>query len=1074
MDYINKKYLGFQRVQTLWGEFESAALKSRSFAVLREALRVGESVLFESLWDVPKALVAAYALMQTGRSVILVTGGADRILDNLQTMVGGRAVELPSWQALLGEKACADLIGKRFEVLNGLEEPMILVCGMEALLQKVVRKSELGCVVLGKGSKICEDVLKGLGYVKRPVVSDKGEYAVRGGIIDIFPVSATDPFRVELWGEEIEELRTFDLVSQKSVGKAKEIFLSPADEMALLRRAERFCSVVDYLKEPLIFWDDFVALEDQYVALGKMNNPFLYSLKEVVKGQQMVFGAPKPVEALSSVKKRGERIAFETCGHSFEAHRWGHAFQQPIDFFAPEPSDFEFLELLPKELKDVVFLSSTETEEGEVKKRLEEKGVGGARFERGYLTSGFALCDAPLVVIPNGEVTGHKRIRRQKWRGTSHTPVAAEFSQLEKGELVVHYHSGIGRYLGVEKHRDHKGAENEFLVIQYAQESKLFVPMSQAYLISRYIGSSEEIPNLSQLGSKRWQNTRVQAQQQILGYAKELLELYARRSVEGGIRFPPDSDLMKRFEKDFPYTETGDQLISVAAVKEDMMSEKPMDRLISGDVGYGKTEVAMRAAFKAVADGGKQVAVLVPTTVLAMQHYETFCQRMSGFPVRIEVLSRFRTAKQNREALRRCEAGEIDILIGTHRLLSKDVRFHDLGLLIIDEEQRFGVRAKEHLKHAKAGVDCLALSATPIPRSLYLSLVHARDMSVIGTPPQDRLPVKTVIAEPETELIRGALLREFMRGGQAFFIHNRVETIAGRATEIQKLVPDARIGIVHGQMDPDAIDPVFHRFKEGAIDLLFATTIVESGVDIPNANTILIDRADTYGLSDLYQLRGRVGRWNRAAYAYFFVPKHARLSDIARKRLNAIAEAGSYGGGMKIAMRDLEIRGAGDILGLQQSGQISSVGFHLYCKMLKRAIDALKSKRAISFNETKMEFSYDARIPDSFLEEPSLRMEFYYRFGEASQLPEVEELLKELQDRFGEPPEPVLWLYHLSRIRIFAAANHFTLLKFQNFSLVAERQMGNKVEQKTFLLGKAKSPEDLERLVVDKLRGFAP
>ena len=719
---------------------EEAFNKSRSLAAFRAALRVGESLVVERLWEVPKALLAALFLKETGRSVIFLTCEPDKILDNLQTLVGGRVVDLPSWQALPGEKACPDLVGKRFEVLNGLgTEAVIVVCGMEAFLQKVVRKRELHCVVLGKGSKINAETLEHLGYRKAPVVSDKGEFAIRGGIIDLFPVSGTDPVRIELWGDEIEELRSFDPISQKSIGRMKEFLLTPADEQSLLQKAERLCSLVDYLKEPLIFWDDFVELEEQYVSLKKMGSAFAYSLKEVVGDQQMIFSAPVALEELSTLSAAGERIAFETCGHRFEAHRWAHAFQQPIDFFSPEPSELGFLDLLPKELTNTIFLSANETEEGEVKRRLEEHAVAGARFERGYLTSGFALYDAPLVVIPNGDVTGHQRIRRQKWRGTTHAPPALEFAQLQKGELVVHYHSGIGRYLGVEKHPNHMGVESEFLIIEYAQESKLFVPMSQAYLVSRYIGSSEEIPTLSQIGSKRWQNTRVQAQQQILGYAKEMLELHARRSVEGGLRFPPDSDMMQRFERDFAYTETGDQLAAIAAVKEDMMSDKSMDRLISGDVGYGKTEVAMRAAFKAVVDGGKQVAMLVPTTVLAMQHYETFCQRMSGFPVRIEAVSRFRTPKQNREALRRCEAGEIDILIGTHRLLSGDVRFHDLGLLIVDEEQRFGVRAKEHLKHAKAGVDCLTLSATPIPRTLYLSRVRAVDRDPRGRKhPRDR------------------------------------------------------------------------------------------------------------------------------------------------------------------------------------------------------------------------------------------------------------------------------------------------------------------------------------------------
>lgn len=673
-------------------------------------------------------------------------------------------------------------------------------------------------------------------------------------------------------------------------------------------------------------------------------------------------------------------------------------------------------------------------------------------------------------MIPNPEITNRNRIRRQKWRSTHHT-TASEFHQLEPGDMVVHYHSGIGQFLGMEKQINLQGVESEFLAIQYADTSKLFVPLSQAYLVSRYIGSSETPPSLSQLGSKKWQNSRQSAQAQIVGYANDLLHMYAEREAHGGFQYSTDSDYMLNFERDFPYQETQDQLLAITDIKQDMMSQKAMDRMICGDVGYGKTEVAMRAAFKAVADGQKQVAVLVPTTVLAMQHFENFSKRMSGFPIKIDVVSRFRTPKQVKETLKQVEDGAIDILIGTHRLLSKDVLFKNLGLIVIDEEQRFGVRSKEHLKKMKVGVDCLTLSATPIPRTLYMSLVGARDMSVINTPPQDRLPVRTIIAETEEEVITGALQRELARGGQAFFIHNRVESIYAKAAMIQKLVPGARIGIVHGQMDADDIDPIFHNFKQGNLDILFATTIVENGIDIPNANTILIDRADTLGLSDLYQLRGRVGRWNRAAYAYFLIPKKAVLPELTRKRLNALVEAGGYGGGMKIAMRDLEIRGAGDLLGVQQSGQVSSIGFHLYCKLLKRAIDALKKQRVITFEETKLEFPIDARIPEFYIHEVSIRMELYHRLGEAATYQEADELLAEMKDRFGTPPPPVLWLYHMTRIRTFASINRFTLLKLAPTFLLAEQQKGKTSEKKSFPMPKKiHTPKELEIQIIEQLK----
>ncbi|HSX11559.1 MAG TPA: transcription-repair coupling factor, partial [Chlamydiales bacterium] len=978
----------------------------------------------------------------------------------------------PAWETLPGEDIAPspDIIGKRFEALDALirkKGRSILLCPLPSLLQKVLPKEALAPLLhrWKKGSRVSFDglpeLLVSLGYVRSPVVSDKGEFAIRGGILDLFPVASSDPFRIEFFGDEIEQIRTFDPVGQKSVAKADEVFLCPAKEMPLLQKANRLVNIADYLDDPIIFWDDLLAIEDTYVGLKAMpaaKSLFFYGLEEVLNRwnhhQQQIFCSEFHLEE-----------NFEMFDHKFKAKHFTPKFCKVEQVFDPEESPDPNLQFL--------FLNANDTEEEEAKKQLSSITLPkNTRWERGILTSGYCLDN--LVVVPNVELTNRSHIRRQKWRSTYHTP-AAEFHELSPGDLVVHFHSGIGRFLGMEKQTNHLGQQTEFLTLQYAGESKLFVPLSQAYLVSRYIGTREEPPSLSQLGGKRWQATRAGAQAQIVGYANELLQLYAERAIMGGFRYPPDSDIVHQFERDFPYTETEDQVLAIDALKNDMISDKPMDRLICGDVGYGKTEVAMRAAFKAVADGKKQVAVLVPTTVLATQHYETFSQRMHGFPLHVGIVSRFHTPKEVRETLQKVREGEIDILIGTHRLLSEDVKFKNLGLIIIDEEQRFGVKAKEHLKKFKANADSLTLSATPIPRTLYMSLVHARDMSVINTPPQDRLPVKTIIAETELELIQNALLREVARGGQAFYIHNRVESIYSRAEQIQKLVPSARIGIVHGQMDPDGVDAIFHKFRQGELDILFATTIIENGIDVPNANTILIDRADTYGLADLYQLRGRVGRWNRAAYAYFLIPKNVRLSDLARKRLNALVEAGGYGGGMKIAMRDLEIRGAGDILGVQQSGQVSSIGFHLYCKLLKRAIDALKKKVPISFNETKMEFGFDSRLPEDYINEVSLRMEIYHRLGEAMTFAEIDELMAEIKDRFGEPPTPVIWLYHLTRVRAFAAANHFSLLKFSNVSFIAEQQLGKQVDRQTILLPKkVQTPKELEAYVVGQLAKHFP
>lgn len=1023
-----------------------------------------KSTILEGLWDSPKAFLTAK--LSDTRDVLLITSGVseDKLFENLQFFCPGRAIEFPAWETLPGEgiDPSPDIVGKRFDALFRLakkEGPILLLCPINSLLQKVLPANQMLslCQTWEVGLSVPFDSLREkleqLGFQLTAAVSDKGQFALRAGILDIFPVSSQDPYRIGFFGDEIEEIKTFDPISQKSIAKAQSFLLTPANERKMLQKTKELSSILSYLDNPHIFWDDMLASEDVFADLKGAKSPFSIPMQEMLTS----------FEKYPNTYCTGFHLeeSFEMFHHTFHAKFTPHKFHKVEHCFSiDEPID-------PK--LTITFINQNETEENEIRKKLKNTPLPpNCQWKRGYLHSGF--CYENHLYLPNVELTDKSRVRRQKWRNTYHTP-AAEFHELTPGDLVVHYHSGIGRYLGMEKQVDHQGKENEFLLIQYAENSKLFVPLSQSHLISRYIGTSESPPSLSELGSKRWIKTKHQAQAQIVGYAHDLLQLYAKRVAHGGFSYPSDSDLMQNFEEDFPYEPTGDQKSAIEAIKNDMMSNEAMDRLICGDVGYGKTEVAMRASFKAVVDGQKQVAVLVPTTVLALQHKENFQKRMSNFPVVIESVSRFQTPKENHQILERVAKGEVDILVGTHRLLSKDVHFKNLGLLVIDEEQRFGVRAKEHLKKLKTGIDCLTLTATPIPRTLYMSLVSVRDMSVINTPPQDRLPIKTIIAETEEEIIQNALLREFARGGQAFFIHNRVETIHQRASKIKELIPNAKIGIVHGQMESHAIDEVFHRFKLGEIDLLFATTIVENGVDIPNANTILIDKAQTYGLSDLYQLRGRVGRWNRAAFAYFLIPKNQTLPEVSRKRLNALVEASGYGGGMKIAMRDLEIRGAGDILGVQQSGQVSSIGFHLYCKMLKRAISALKTKTPVTFVETKMEFSFNAKIPESYIFEVSLRMEIYYRLGSVSSIDELKNILEECEDRFGKAPEPFIWLYHLSRIRLFGSANQFTLLKFNGLSFIAEQQKGKNPIRKTLLLPKKiQTPELLEKHTIDELK----
>jgi len=1067
-----------------------------------EASKSEGSLTVEGLWDGPKAALVALLAKATKKHILIISSDKNesKIADNLDYFEINHFLEFPAWETLPGEEIppSPDIVGRRFEILYHLlqsKTPNVILCPLQACLQKLPSPKTLkpNCNLWKVGEEIPFDALAefltALGYRREPVVADKGQFALRSGILDIFPLSAPEPVRVEFFGDEIASIRTFDPIGQKSIEKVQQIFICPASEPKLLQEEKELSNLFDYLgPNTLVIFDDVLSLEDKYISLKGLpgaKSRFFSSIEELfgqTKNLSKIYWAKEQLEELSEVEMKQrlgrsfysgktplQPISFEVFDLKIDSKRWNNPFLPINDFFAAASREEILLGIhrFSKTPLELHFLTATESEEGTLKQMIAEAKIElpeRSFFERAYLSSGFAITDSQLVILPMTELTHRLRIRRQKWRGTYHTP-AAEFHELKPGDLVVHFHNGIAKYLGIEKQKNHLGLESEFLVLEYASSSKLYVPIASSYLVSRYIGAKEEIPTLSQLGTLRWQKARQQAQTAIIGYAEEMLRYNAEREIHGGFVYPTDSDTMVNFETDFPYVETDDQLSAIAATKQDMQSQKAMDRLICGDVGYGKTEVAMRAAFKAVVDGKKQVAVLVPTTVLAMQHYETFCERMANYPINIGVLSRFLPLKTVRENIEKAKTGALDILIGTHRIISKDVTFKDLGLIIIDEEQRFGVRAKEHLKKLKTGVDCLTLSATPIPRTLYLSLIGARDVSVINTPPQDRLPIKSLIVERENSLIQNALMRELSRDGQAFFIHNRVESINQVAEDLQKLVPEARIVVGHGQMSADELDQVYHLFKRGDSDILVSTTIVENGIDIPNANTILIDRSDTFGLADLYQLRGRVGRKDRPAYAYFLVPQRRELNEIASKRLHALIESSGYGGGMKIAMRDLEIRGAGDVLGEKQSGQITTIGFHLYCKLLKRTIDAMKKKTSPSFIETKMEFGFDARLPEDYIGEESLRMELYHRLGEASSDEETEALLIEMQDRFGPAPQPVIWLYHLTRLRIFASQKGYTLLKFEKFTFRAEKQKGKEVEKQTFTMPKTSEPAEFETAV---------
>jgi transcription-repair coupling factor (superfamily II helicase) len=1078
----------------------SSIFASPFFKELEVSFPENKKVVFEKLNDCAKSLIVAFMHSHFKKDILIISQGSreSKLADDLK-FFGAKLLEFPSWEALPDEGIApsTDIMGRRMEILDELKKEnsnFIVAAPLQAILQKVPNQKSVEKLSIKKGNRYAfsdfKKQLEAFGYQQVNLVQDKGQFAARGGIYDVFPFTSLSPYRMEFFDDEITLIKRFDPMSQQSIEKVDSFDLYKA-ETAVTKEEE--CYLLDYLKnEPIVIFDDPVMIEDAYFSLKKLidaigskllgvheflkkiaNCPSIFFLDQSIEDIGGTI-AQKPVGRKYYQKAVGQKVNFSLFDTDFELLQIHARLESLSQFFDLSETSLEAqqLELIEKiqlhrDFK-VVFSGSTLLEIETLKKYFPNEVLENSSDHIGYLSSGIVILELKVVIIAYAEFFRRFKLTRKKWRNTYHTPLS-DFHQLEPGDYVVHLHSGVGKFLGLEKQKNHLGQEGEFLIIEYASSSKLYVPIAQSHLVSRYIGIKEEKPELHTLGAAKWTKAKVQAQKAIIGYAKDLLQMQAQRQLAGGFIYPEDSKTMQAFEEEFPYHETEDQLKAIQDIKNDMLSPKAMDRLICGDVGYGKTEVAMRAAFKVAADGKKQVAVLVPTTILAIQHYETFVQRMASFPVKIGVVCRFKSSKEIKETLNKLADGKIDILIGTQRLLSDDVIFKDLGMVIIDEEQRFGVRSKEKLKKLKIGVDCLTMSATPIPRTLYFSLISAKDLSVINSPPHDRLPIKTIICDRDEKMIQQALLRELSRDGQAYYIHNRVETIFEEAGKIQKLLPAAKIKVAHGQMDPDDIDTAFHAFKQGQADILVATSIVENGIDIPNANTIIIDRSELFGISDLYQLRGRVGRYNKPSYAYFMTPKFQRLQETTQKRLRALVESSGFGGGMKLAMLDLEIRGAGDLLGTQQSGHVASIGFHLYCKLLKKTMEALEKKKPTTFIETKIEFPFIAKIPDYYLPDISMRLEIYHRLGEATDDAEVKKIQEEIKDRFGAYPIEVEWLLSLTKIKIKASEKGVTLMKIEKLSMVIEKMRGEKSERKQFFIKEPKTPLELENLCYSHL-----
>lgn len=1121
-------------------------IENGSFDIDSGGIGVLTKLLLERVWETPEArtvwarlvkggflsvqgvsgaaqplIAAALRARMLGRPLVVITAGVKEqevFHQDLETwlrlnQIEGGSLFYPGWEILPHESKLphADVISERLETLVALtatvnDRAPVLVTTSTALMQRTFPSGTLSesTRVIVRGDRIDpHDLIEWLeekGYEPEAQVTQKGEIALRGGILDIYPLTSPWPVRLEFFGDEVESLRYFDPNTQISRESIERATFTLGGELGILKKwaerepSRRFGTLLDYLPDDTIIlvcdplqsdlraseyelqiapapafyvgWKEFLAMaQARGMTWVNLEEPGLNDLAEL--NPNNLTWTFHPLETWRPV---GERLPEAQLADAqrreffHRLHRWLRQNFEVHVFCNSEGERQRFSEVW------------TEYGLGKIPSTTEPH----PQLIVGALSRGFLQEQANWVVVTDAEVFGRYKVQRPRRLKSPHATAARSaldinFSDLIEGDFVVHLQHGIGRFAGLKilssaptsrvlrTETAHAQSGQESLVIEFAASEvgqpapRLYVPVTEAHLVSKYVGAGKARPVLNTLGGKAWGKAKAQAEESVRDLASELLAIQAARESQSGFSFGPDTPWQREFEGSFIYEETIDQHRAIDAAKRDMEMLKPMDRLICGDVGYGKTEVAIRAAFKAVM-GGRQVAILVPTTVLAQQHYNTFRERMADYPIRVEQLSRFRTKSEQRKILVDLAEGSVDIVIGTHRLIQNDVAFKELGLVVIDEEQRFGVMHKEKFKLLRRMVDVLTLSATPIPRTLYLALTGARDMSTIETPPLDRLPVETIVTQYDERLVRDAIQRELNRGGQVFFLHNRVHDIQAVATKLAALLPKARFLVGHGQMDSDELEDVMAKFINGEADVLVSTTIIESGIDIPNANTIIIDRADRFGLSDLYQLRGRVGRYKHQAYAYLLLPRHAALLSDVRKRINAIKQYSSLGSGFKIAMRDLEIRGAGNLLGPQQSGHITAVGFDLYCQLLKQSVASLKGEKikprvmvqvcldflALNPGEettasTAAMMRYPAYVPMSYISEPQQRIEFYRKLAQASEKSDVELLRQEMRDRFGPLPPSVELLLQVSDLKLLSSERNITVLETKGDKLMLTR-----------------------------------
>ncbi len=1050
--------------------------KSQVFKSCLDRIKLGTNLKSLGLIRSARLPVAAALSNELQVPILLVTDRADRALvlhDELGFWLKDTArflfpeptpmfYEQASWGNSTRRDRLQTLAALSQFHLPGREkrtDPIFITAPLRAVMTKTIPRRDylLASKKINMNQQVPMQTLQReltrIGYENSEVVTNHGQVSRRGGIMDIWTPVETYPVRLEFFGNEIDTLRYFDPATQRTIQKIEQLLITPAREYLLpaITEDSSEASPFDEFHVPSLHRNPSSILDylpgNTLILIEDMNK--VRTFGEEIEEQALRTRAENIQEGILPVDFPVPYYSWSELVDTVETHRWvelgkstenesdplGAAFQPGARFAGGLKHFVDYLAKCQQENEPALVASRQVSRLLEIWQNDPSSGDNDlVQFTEATLGDGWDFTpdgEESFHFITDGEIFGWERPAPRSRVQASHRVPESDYADLKKDDWVVHVDYGIGRFGGLVR-RTLEGVEKEFLLVEYDGGDELFVPIHQSDRLSRYIGASGETPQPTRLGSAEWSQTKQTVREAVIRIAQELLELYAKRQTVQGYAFTADVPWQKELESSFPYVETDDQMKAIIDVKKDMEIPRPMDRLLCGDVGYGKTEVALRAAFKAVMDG-KQVAVLVPTTVLAQQHFETFRQRLAPFPVQVEMLSRFRSPKEQDEIILRTMLGEVDIVIGTHRLLTADVAFKDLGLVIIDEEQRFGVTHKEHFKKIRTEVDVLTLTATPIPRTLYMALTGVRDISVINTPPSERLPIITHIGPYSPKIIKQAITREIERGGQVFFVHNRVQTIDAMLVHLKTLVPEARIGIAHGQMHEDQLSRVMIQFTHGEIDVLLCTSIIESGLDIPNANTLIVDRGDAFGLAQLYQLRGRVGRGGQRAYAYFFKHRKKPPTLEGQERLETIAENVQLGAGYSIAMRDLEMRGAGELLGTRQSGYIASVGFHLYTRMLSQAVEELQGDKATtnelarvfkvagSYLPVSVDLPISAGIPVDTIPDQTMRLNLYRRMANLESEGELEQLREEFVDRFGSLVEQVQDLFYQIKVKLLGA-----------------------------------------------------